>query len=81
MDKKLIDFASEAGFPVNKEGGAYNFLIREKTGFIGSNDVELDSKIQKFADLLFEDFLSQWWVQRHREIKIERPSTTTKLKT
>ena len=75
MDKKLIDFASEAGslWWLKSEGGAYNFLIREKTGFIGSNDIELDSKIQKFADLLFEDFLSQWWVQRHRDIKIEKP--------
>lgn len=75
MDKKLIDFASEAGslWWLKSEGGAYNFLIREKTGFIGSTDVELDSKIQKFADLLFEDFLSQWWVQRHRDIKIEKP--------
>ena len=65
MDKKLVDLAKQAGFPVNETGGAYSFSVQEKAGIFGSNELELDSKIQKLADLLFDDFVSQWWVKRH----------------
>lgn len=71
MDKKLIDFAKQAGFPVNEAGGGYDFSVKEKCGLIGSTELELDSKIQKLADLLFNDFVSQWWVKRHR-IQLDR---------
>lgn len=72
MDKRLVDFAKQAGFPVNETGGAYTFSVMEKTGIFGRNELELDSKIQKLADLLFEDFVSQWWAKRHGT-QIEKP--------
>ena len=72
MDKKLIEYATQAGFPLNKHGGAHTFSIQEKTGLIGYDEIELDSKLQKFADLLFDDFVSQWWVKRHG-IRVENP--------
>lgn len=72
MDKKLVDLAKQAGFPVNDVGGAYTFSVMEKTGIISSNELELDSKIEKLADLLFDDFVSQWWVKRHGA-QIEKP--------
>lgn len=73
MNKKLIDLATQAGFPVNAEGGAYSFLLRERCGFFGVNEVEFDSKIQKFAELLFQDFLEQWWVSPEKSEEIQKP--------
>lgn len=72
MDKRLVDFAKQAGFPVNETGGSYTFSVMEKTGIFGCNELGLDSKIQKLADLLFEDFVSQWWAKRHGT-QIEKP--------
>ena len=72
MDKKLVDLAKRAGVPVNDVGGAYTFSVMEKIGIIGSNELELDSKIEKLADLLFDDFVNQWWVKRHG-VQIEKP--------
>lgn len=72
MNKKLIEMAEQAGFPINETGEAYTFSVVEKCGFLGRNELELDSKIQKLADLLFDDFVSQWWAKRHG-VKIDKP--------
>lgn len=70
MDRKLIKFAREAGFPVSTDG-AFNFSMKKKKGLIGYEEVQFDEMIQKLSDLLFDDFVTQWWVQRHG-LKMEK---------
>ena len=70
MNDKMIELATKAGFPVSTTDTA-NFSYKEKFGLFGSTEVSLDSEIEKFAELLFDEFVTQWWVKRHG--KMENP--------
>lgn len=69
MNEKLVELAQQAGNPANNSN---QFVVKQKYGLFGTNDLVLDKNIEKFATLLFDEFMNSWWVA-HNKDKIERP--------
>ena len=69
MNEKLVLLAKQAGFPADESN---HFVIKQKYGLFGANNLVLDENIEKFATLLFDEFMNAWWVA-HNKDKIEKP--------
>ena len=69
MHEKLIALAKNAGFPVDESN---RFVVKQKYGLFGTSDLVLDENIEKFASLIFDEFMNSWWAA-HIKDKIEKP--------
>ena len=69
MNEKLVLLARQAGFPADKSN---HFVVKQKYGLFGTNDLVLNENIEKFATLLFDEFMNAWWVANNKD-KIEKP--------
>lgn len=69
MNEKLIELAKNAGFPVDESN---HFVVKQKYGLFGTSDLVLDENIEKFASLIFDEFMNSWWAA-HIKDKIEKP--------
>lgn len=73
MDKKLIDLATQAGFPLNENNQSSDtFAVKKKFGLFGYEEIGLDNNLEKFAELLFDEFINEWWVARNK-FKVQKP--------
>lgn len=73
MDKKLIELATQSGFPLNENNQSSNvFSYKKKFGLFGHEEISLDSNLEKFAELLYDEFINEWWVARNK-LKIQKP--------
>ncbi len=68
MNKKLIELATEAGFPVSAKEDT-NFSYRQKWGVFGSEEISLDTELEKFAELLLAEFVVAMAVNGKEMIK------------
>lgn len=68
MDTKTLELIKQAGFEVDENG---KIFIKKKVTFKRNYRIDINEEIIKLCDLLFDDFVSQWWVARNNA-KLEK---------
>ena len=68
MDTKTLELIKQAGFEVDENG---KIFIKKKVTFKRNYRIDMNEEITKLYDLLFDDFVSQWWVARNN-IRLEK---------
>ena len=68
MDAKTLELIKQAGFEVDENG---KIFVKKKVTFKRKYRIDMSEEITKLYDLLFDDFVSQWWVARNN-VKLER---------
>ena len=68
MDTKTLELIKQAGFEVDENG---KIFIKKKVTFKRIYRIDMNEEITKLYDLLFDDFVSQWWVARNN-VKLEK---------
>ena len=68
MDAKTLELIKQAGFEVDKNG---KIFVKKKVTFKRNYRIDMNEEITKLYDLLFDDFVSQWWVARNN-VKLEK---------
>ena len=68
MDTKTLELIKQAGFEVDENG---KIFIKKKVTFKRNYRIDMNEEITKLYDLLFDDFVSQWWVARNK-IRLEK---------
>ena len=68
MDTKTLELIKQAGFEVDENG---KIFIKKKVTFKRKYRIDMNEEITKLYDLLFDDFVSQWWVARNN-VKLEK---------
>ena len=68
MDTKTLELIKQAGFEIDENG---KIFIKKKVTFKRNYLIDMNEEITKLYDLLFDDFVSQWWVARNN-VKLEK---------
>ena len=68
MDAKTLELIKQAGFEVDENG---KIFVKKKVTFKRNYRIDMNEEITKLYDLLFDDFVSQWWVARNN-VKLEK---------
>lgn len=68
MDAKTLELVKQAGFEVDENG---KIFVKKKVTFKRNYRIDMNEEITKLYDLLFDDFVSQWWVARNN-VKLEK---------
>ena len=68
MDTKTLNLIKQAGFEIDENG---KIFIKKKVTFKRNYRIDMNEEITKLYDLLFDDFVSQWWVARNN-VKLEK---------